>query len=329
LSAPTLPGTPPCERAGTILAAILLDLALGEPPNRCHPVAWLGQAVAWAERRAPRRDRAARLAFGGALTSLAVGGSGLVGLGLSCALAPRSIAIRLTASALALKLSLSLRDLVGSARRTGRQLERGDLDAARLGLRALVSRPSDGLTPAQVASAAIESVAENLSDSLIAPIFYYVLWGLPGAFAYRAANTLDAMIGYHGEYEELGRAAARLDDLMNFIPARLAALLIGAAAGLGFGNGRGATATLRRDCARTESPNAGWPMSTMAGALRVGLDKPGSYRLGEGFREPEAGDIRRAVQLCLAAAALGIGLATLVALARSPRRACPAGVGAA
>src|SRR5262249_31646910 len=151
----------------------------------------------------------------------------------------------------------------------------------------------------------IESVAENLSDSLVAPLFYYLIGGLPGALAYRAANTLDAMIGYHGEYEALGKTAARLDDLLNLIPARLSGLLITTAASLGLGDGWSALMTIWRDRARTESPNAGWPMSAAAGALRVRLEKVDHYVLGGEYPDPSPEDVRRAVRLCGGAAALG------------------------
>ena len=139
-----------------------------------------------------------------------------------------------------LKVTFSFRDLIEAAELVRRHLTAGDLEAARRGLRALVSRAAEGLDGGQVASAAIESLAENLSDSLVAPLLYYAGFGLPGALGYRAANTLDAMIGYHGEHEELGKAAARLDDACNLVPARLTALLLlGAAWGLATAARRG------------------------------------------------------------------------------------------
>jgi len=124
-------------------------------------------------------------------------------------------------------------------------------------------------------------VAENTCDSFVAPFFYFLLLGVPGAIAYRVVNTLDAMVGYHGEYEYLGKFASRLDDVLNFIPARLTALLLVLAT---FLSGRGAPASWRvmlHDHAKTESPNAGWAMAAMAGGLGVQLEKVGHYRLGE------------------------------------------------
>ena len=124
-------------------------------------------------------------------------------------------------------------------------------------------------------SATVESVAENTSDSFVAPLFYFLLLGIPGAIAYRVVNTLDAMVGYHGEYEYLGKFASKLDDVLNFIPARLTALLLVVAA---FLSKRSASASWRvalSDHSKTESPNAGWPMAAVAGALNVQLETVG------------------------------------------------------
>ena len=127
----------------------------------------------------------------------------------------------------------------------------------------------------------MESVAESTCDSLVAPLFYFLLLGVPGAIGYRVVNTLDSMIGYHGKYEYLGKFAARLDDVLNFIPARLTALLLVLAAFVMKRNGRKAWQTALREHAKTESPNAGWPMAAMAGALDVRLEKVGHYQLGK------------------------------------------------
>jgi adenosylcobinamide-phosphate synthase len=132
-----------------------------------------------------------------------------------------------------------------------------------------------------IISSTVESVAENSNDSFVAPLFYFLLFGVPGAVAYRVVNTLDAIIGYHGEYEYLGRFASRLDDVLNFIPARLAALFLVLAAFLAGKDGRGSWRVARHEHNRTESPNAGWPMAAMAGALKVKLEKSGHYALGE------------------------------------------------
>src|SRR5262249_34837731 len=161
---------------------------------------------------------------------------------------------------------------------------RADLDGSRAAVgRDLVSRPTGMLDAGQVTSAAIESVAENLTDAFLAPLLFFVAFGLPGAVMYRVVNTADAMIGYRdGRLLYFGRVAARLDDAFNLVPARLAGLLIVAAAAMAGADGRRALSTMRGDHARTASPNAGWTVSAMAGALGVTLAKPGAYSLGSG-----------------------------------------------
>ena len=127
----------------------------------------------------------------------------------------------------------------------------------------------------------MESVAESTCDSLVAPLFYFLLFGVPGAIAYRVVNTLDAMIGYHGKYEYLGKFVSRLDDILNFIPARLTALLLVLAAFLSGRSGRASWRVALSEHSKTESPNAGWTLAALAGALDVRLEKVGQYRLGK------------------------------------------------
>jgi adenosylcobinamide-phosphate synthase len=213
--------------------------------------------------------------------------------------------------ALALKPAFAVRRLAGAARDVEAALRAGDLETARARAgRDLVSRPTADLTPDEVVSAAIESVAENLVDSVVAPLLAYAVGGLPAAWAYRAVNTADAMWGYRNvRYERFGKAAARLDDLANLVPARIGAAAIAAGAALvredGLGAGRVAGAQHRR----TASPNAGWPMAAMAGALRVGLAKRGAYRLGDAPLPASPEAIHRARRILGAAAALTIALA--------------------
>ena len=183
-----------------------------------------------------------------------------------------------------------------------------------------MSRDVSGLGAGDVAAATIESLAENLSDSVVAPWLSYALGGLPAAWAYRAANTLDALWGYRDErYRDLGEAAARADDLLNLIPARLTALAICASAARQ-GAGARALRQWRLDADRTESPNAGHPMAAMAGALGVRLGKRGSYTLGEGLREPSCEDVHRARRIASNAATLAAGALIAVLAARGAGR---------
>lgn len=220
---------------------------------------------------------------------------------------------RVLLEAVVLKAMISLRGLAVAARTVIAHLNRGDVIGARAAVGYhLVSRRTSELDESQVASAAIESVAENLTDALVAPLLWYLALGLPGAVAYRVVNTADAMIGYReSALEHFGKVAARLDDLLNLIPARLAALALIAAAGLTGGSFRQAARVMWRDHGRTASPNAGWTMAAMAGALRVVLEKPGHYRLGEG-RRPASPDVRRSIRLTAVGALLTTALIVLI-----------------
>jgi adenosylcobinamide-phosphate synthase len=180
-----------------------------------------------------------------------------------------------------LKSTFSLRELRRAALGIKRLLMEDKLDEARFELRSLVSRDTRGLPKPLLVSATVESVAENTSDSFIAPLFYFLLLGVPGAIAYRVVNTLDAMVGYHREYEYLGKFASRLDDILNFIPARLTVLLLVLATFLSRRDGHKSWRVALREHAKTESPNAGWPMAAVAGALNVQLEKVGCYKLGK------------------------------------------------
>jgi adenosylcobinamide-phosphate synthase len=295
-----------------VLIAVGLDLALGDPPNRLHPVAWMGRAIAIGRTRLCRGGRA-RLVLGGAVVTLAVAAcSAAIGAAVDVA-ASRWVAAAPLIEGAALSLVVSLRGLIVAARAVARPLACGDLEAARATLALhLVSRPTATLGVEEVASGAVESVAENLTDALVAPVCFYLVFGLAGAAAYRAVNTADAMIGYRdGPLEWFGKVAARLDDALNFAPARLAALSVVAGAALAGQDARGAWRVLRRDGARTASPNAGRTMAAMAGALGLTLAKPGAYRLGDG-RGATAADIARAERVFACAAAVAIGVLLLL-----------------
>lgn len=267
------------------LVALLIDRWVGEPPNALHPVVWMGKLtgvlIGLPERLASPLvpGRFVQLLWGACVTLVVAGTFSAVTFVLLTEIAPWPVSSFLV-SAILLKTTLSL-DGLRKAAETMQSALTTDREAARYALRNLCSRDPSSLDETQLATATVESLAENASDSLVAPLFYFALLGVPGAMAYRAVNTLDAMIGYRGRYEYLGKAAARLDDLLNLIPARLTALLL-LLAGLARGHqARSGYAVLARDHSKPESPNAGWPMAAMAGLLGVQLDKPGHYVLGD------------------------------------------------
>ncbi|HVW30581.1 MAG TPA: adenosylcobinamide-phosphate synthase CbiB [Polyangiaceae bacterium] len=277
--------------------ASVLDLAFGEPRNALHPVAWLGRLIArgrdWALAADPRRQF-----IRGGLVTFGVSGAALgIGYALERAAMHCPVIVAGVLLSLLLKPLLAIRALGEAALAVRDALTRDDLDRARQGLASLCSRDASSLSAPAIAAAAIESLAENASDSIVAPVFFFGLFGLPGAAFYRAANTLDAMIGYRGRFEWVGKIAARLDDVLNIVPARITAALLLASGIPCRANVRDGLVILFRDGSRTESPNAGRPMAAMAGLLGVELAKTGHYVLGDAKRPVEPADITRAWRL--------------------------------
>lgn len=299
--------------------ALALDLLLGEPV-RAHPVRGMGRLLDGALRRRRARSPWAALLEGAAA---ALGGTTVtatVAWLLSRPLRRVPAPGRAVAEGLLLKPALSVRELVASGRRVRRALEAGDLPRARASVgRDLVSRPTGDLSAGETASAAVESLAENLADGVVAPLLWATVLGLPGAYAYRFLNTADAVVGYRTpEFEAYGRFAARADDLANLLPARLAAGLIALAAPVAGGRTGRALRIAVRDSGRTESPNAGWPMAAMAGALDVRLAKRDHYALNAGAPWPGPRDLARAERVVCGAA--GLAFLAAVAAAREESR---------
>ncbi len=263
-----------------LFLALTLDLVLGDPPDAIHPVAWMGKVTSFLEKRGINRSPRVQFLYGAGIT--------LITLGLFVAptyfilfyLESLSQVAYIIVAALLLKLTFSLKGLRRAALKIKRLLAANKLDEARFELRSLVSRDTRQLSRPLLVSATVESIAENSSDSFTAPLFYFLLLGIPGAIAYRVINTMDAVIGYHGKYEYLGKFASRLDDVLNFVPARLTALLLVLAAFLARRDWRKSWQVTLREHSKTESPNAGWPMAAVSGALDVQLEKVGHYKLG-------------------------------------------------
>lgn len=288
-----------------LLIALALDLLFPEPPNALHPVVWMGRLISVLERFATKMKNTVAFLLG-VLIAVAVPllFAAAAWLAVIALFALGDIPF-LIGAAILLKTTFTVRGLASAARETQQSIEGADIHLARHSLRGLVSRDATELSEPLVAAAAIESVAENTTDSFIAPWLAFALLGLPGAFAYRAVNTLDSMIGYRGSYEYLGKASARLDDLLNLIPARISAgllLLAGTASECRIGQG---WRIALREHHLTASPNAGWTIAAMAGILGVSLEKPDHYVIGAEFREPTAADIGSGVRLMYIVAALG------------------------
>lgn len=290
------------EMLAILLFAVLLDVALGEPPNTVHPVAWMGKIASLVEKGSPSRGNTKQFFYGILIVLLTMAVFVIPVYFLLSYLDSINTIAYITVGALLFKFTFSLRGLQQAALTIERLLRGDKLDEARFELRALVKRDTRELSQPLLVSATVESVAENLTDSFVAPLFYFLLFGIPGAFAYRVVNTLDAMIGYHGKYEYLGKFASRLDTVLNYLPARIAALLIISATWLSRRSARNAWRVALSEHRKTASPNAGWTMAAAAGALNVRLEKVGHYRLGETNPLPAVATIAASLQLVQIAA---------------------------
>jgi adenosylcobinamide-phosphate synthase len=290
--------------AGALCGALLVDRAVGEPPVWMHPVVLMGRYLGALGPPMTRWKPIAAFAGGAFAWSIGV----LVTAGLAV-VAARLLArlpplISMLGLALLFKPLLAWRMLHDEVSAVESALQ-SSLEEGRARLQRLVSRDVGALDATQVRESAIESMAENLNDSVVAPLFWFVVAGLPGAAVYRFANTADAMWGYRGRYEWAGKWAARADDLLSWLPARLTALLlcVGAARALRFG-------AVRQQAQATLSPNGGWPMGTMALLLGVRLGKPGVYLLNAGGAQCASAHTQQALawghRVVVLAALLGI-----------------------
>ena len=295
-----------------LLLAFAVDTVIGDPPALWarvpHPVVAIGNLIGWADGTfnkdgdAPERRRQAGMVFAAAL----ICGGALAGWALAQFSRALSIGVVLEIALVAVFLAgRSLHDHVSAVAQglTERCLAGGRAEVARI-----VGRDPEQLDEAGVVRAAIESLAENFSDGVVAPAFWYALFGLPGLVAYKALNTADSMVGHKSErHADFGWASARLDDFANLIPARLAGFLICAAACiLPDTSGPSAITVMMRDAAQHRSPNAGWPEAAMAGALGIALAGPRIYAAGavddpymgaEGRSEIDGAELGRALRL--------------------------------
>ncbi|MFG1653589.1 cobalamin biosynthesis protein [Micromonospora sp. NPDC049275] len=303
--------TAPVANAVGLVAGYALDRLFGDP-RRWHPVAGFGQVAGALERRLHRPDRTAGAVF----TALAVGGPVVLGAVAAAATRQRPVT-RAVLVAAGTWTVLGGRTLRREAAVMGRTLRDGDLPAARRRLGNLCGRDPSTLDESELARATVESVAENTSDAVVAPLLWGAVAGLPGLLGYRAANTLDAMVGHRSErYARFGTPAARLDDLLNLVPSRLTGLLTIAVAPVANGDRERAWRVWRRDRNDHPSPNAGQCEAAMAGALGVRLGGRNMYFgrsevrpfLGDGPR-PEARHLKRAARISGAVGLAALGLA--------------------
>lgn len=316
--------------AGLALVAVVVEAAVGYPDALYraigHPVSWMGRLIAWCDAmwNSPTRSFDERRGWGMATLALLLVVTIIVAVLVVrlCHALPGLLEIFLCAVvASSLLAQRSLHDHVAEV---ATALERRGIEAGREAVSRIVGRDTSELDEAAIGRAAIESLAENFSDGVVAPLFWMVVAGLPGAAAYKAVNTADSMIGHKSErHHAFGWASARLDDLVNLPASRLAALWITLAAAFRAGcSVDGAIAAVRRDARHHRSPNAGWPESAMAGALGIRLAGPRVYSgvkvedrwMGVGRAELTAADIRNALGLYRAACGVQIAVVALLTL---------------
>ncbi|HYY25256.1 MAG TPA: adenosylcobinamide-phosphate synthase CbiB [Candidatus Udaeobacter sp.] len=309
-----------------MVSAFLLDLAIGDPLWLPHPVVLMGKAISWGEKLiwsgAPRRDFLAGMALTFVVVVLSAGIARAMVLLFS--LLPAAWAFM--AAAFLASTTIATRGLLIAVARIERPLRDGDIVQARAQLSRIVGRETQNLNQDKVLRAGLESLAESTCDGIVAPLFYLFLGGIPLAMAYKAANTLDSMIGYRiGRYLYFGKFAARLDDVFNFIPARLTALVMVAAASLLKLKAPLAAKVLWRDHANHLSPNAGYPEAALAGAFGIRLGGPSIY-FGKQIAKPYIGEevtpakiemLKEARTLCLVTAILSLMIFVLISPARS------------
>jgi len=293
----------PAMLALALVAALVWDRVWGEMANVWHPVVYMGRTIRLGRDMGLRvaRKPFGELLWGGMMALVIPGMFTVLAMGLLACAHRLGVVWEGLLTVYLLKSSFAIRALRDAAFDVKQALATQDLEKSRFALRSLCSRDASTLEAKDIASATIGSLAENLSDSIVAPLFFFLVFGIPGAVCYRVVNTMDAIVGYRGKYEYLGKVPARLDDLLNLIPARITACLLLLASLWDLELCRRGARTLWRDRRKTPSPNGGWPMSTMAGLLRVEVNKIGVYSLGDPVRPLSSGSIDEAWSLARAA----------------------------
>lgn len=285
-----------------LIGGVSIDMLCGDPPNRFHPVSWLGILISTVipkikgDKTGKVRNEKLR---GVIFAILLVASSGAMAQFLIYMFL-HSVGLIAAAllTTLILKTALAIKGMEKHAVKIINSLEKGDIKTARHNLSMIVRRETAQLDRDYVLSATIECIGESTVDGIVAPLFFYSLLGPAGVLTYRVINTLDSMVGYKDEYyKDFGWMSAKLDTLSNYLPARIASFLMIVSSRLVGADWKNSIQILRRDHNKTSSPNAGYPMSTMAGALRIKLEKVGYYSLGENHETISTAKCRKAIYI--------------------------------
>ena len=297
--------------------ALLLDFLIGDPKTKYHPTAWIGKLIAvlvpFSRNNSPKKEL-----FGGILivfVVVTIVSTLLVALDFGISLLTIdvvSLVVSIVVGSILLKTTIAIRGMQKHALSVVDALEKDDLDSARNHLSMIVKRNTKNLDKNHISSAVLESVSENTVDGITGPLFYYAIFGLPGAFVYRAINTIDSMVGYKTSlFRNIGWFGANCDTILNYIPSRLTGLvMILSALILGY-NWKESFYIMRRDGKKLESPNAGFPIAALAGALGTKLEKINYYAVGDGNIEFTKSHIISAIRLMKVSSILFCGLVTV------------------
>lgn len=286
-----------------VISAVILDLLVGDPKNKFHPTSWIGSLIAKLvpiiQNKSPRREK-----FGGIilvifLTTLVT--TLLVFLEVAIqniAFDFIGIIVSVIVGVILLKTTIAIRGMEKHAMAVMESIERNDLDAARNNLSMIVKRNTKNLDKNHVLSGTLESISENTVDGVTGPLFYFAFFGIPGAFIYRIINTIDSMIGYKTSiFTNVGWFGANCDKILNYLPSRITSLMMVIGAMILGNDWRKSYKIMKRDGKNTESPNAGYPMATLAGALGTRFEKIDHYSVGEGNIELTKSHLRSAIAL--------------------------------
>ena len=286
-----------------VISAVILDLLVGDPKNKFHPTSWIGSLIAKLvpiiQNKSPRREK-----FGGIilvifLTTLVT--TLLVFLEVAIqniAFDFIGIIVSVIVGVILLKTTIAIRGMEKHAMAVMESIERNDLDAARNNLSMIVKRNTKNLDKNHVLSGTLESISENTVDGVTGPLFYFAFFGIPGAFIYRIINTIDSMIGYKTSiFTNVGWFGANCDKILNYLPSRITSLMMVFAAMILGNDWKKSYKIMKRDGKNTESPNAGYPMAALAGALGTRFEKIDHYSVGEGNIELTKSHLRSAIAL--------------------------------
>ena len=297
--------------------ALIFDLLLGDPKNKFHPTSWIGILIAklvpFSKNESPRIEKTSGIILVITVSAFVVVLLVLLYIGIqSLTVEPITLIISIIIGTLLLKSTIAIRGMEKHAMAVMDSIEKNDLDSARINLSMIVKRNTTNLDKNHLLSGTLESISENTVDGITGPLFYFTFFGIPGAFIYRIINTFDSMIGYKTDlFRNVGWFGANCDKVLNYLPARITSLLMVLGAMILGNNWKKSYHIMKRDARNTESPNAGYPMAALAGALGTRFEKIDHYSVGEGDIKLTKSHLKSAIALMKVTSILFCGIFTI------------------